>query len=622
MCGIAGLVVKNSAHAAQGESTLAQMSAKLIHRGPDGDGLHWFAHADFGLAHRRLSIIDLSAAAAQPMQFQERYCLIFNGEIYNYLEIRTELLTLGATFQSNSDAEVLLQAYHFWGAQCLQRFNGMWAFAIYDQEQNTLFCARDPYGVKPFYYLDNTAHFGFASEIKALLEIPSYQPAANSKALLTYFGLRKIETESEGFFKDIFELQPGHTLSYNLTTQQKSIEKYYLITHIEAQKAQNEFKTQLENAVALRLRADVPLGFCLSGGLDSSSLLHIAAKINKSSNVTALANGLHAFTAANNSPLDERKWAEQMIAHTNATWHVSELNSQQLIEALPQLIYHQDIPLLSTSTFAQSSVMKSAAEHNIKILIDGQGGDELFAGYQIFYPTFFKELFWTGRWALFLREWKQLGNSPSSKKYILKQWLKDLIGYLPVKAQIAIAKKTNPSLAYLRQVPAPDKKRFASLQAHLAYFCQEHELKSLLRWEDRCSMQYSIESRTPFADDAELLQTSRSLQAKNLINNGWSKFILRKALDKELPNTISWRRDKKGFSVPESDWLMQTAHYWKTQIETYAHLDKSELVNHEQLIKDFSQIFSAAKYADLQNFVFRYVCYLLWLKEFNIKKFS
>lgn len=622
MCGIAGLVVKNSAQAEQGESILAQMSAKLIHRGPDGDGLQWFANADFGLAHRRLSIIDLSAAAAQPMQLRERYYLSFNGEIYNYLEIRTELLALGATFQSNSDAEVLLQAYHFWGAQCLQRFNGMWAFAIYDQEQNTLFCARDPYGVKPFYYLDNTAHFGFASEIKALLDIPSYEATANTAALLTYFGLSKIEIQSEGFFKGIHELQPGHTLSYDLTTQQKSIEKYYLTTYIEAKKAQNEFKAQLENAVALRLRADVPLGFCLSGGLDSSSLLHIAAKINQSSNVTALANGLHAFTAANDSPLDERKWAEQMIAHTNANWHVSELNSQQLIDALPQLIYHQDIPLLSTSTFAQSSVMKSAAEHNIKILIDGQGGDELFAGYQIFYPTFFKELLRTGGWALFLREWKQLGNSPSSKKYIIKEWLKDLISFLPVKAQIAIAKKTNPSFTYLRQVPALNRKRFVSLHAHLASYCQEHELKSLLRWEDRCSMQYSIESRTPFADDAELLQTARSLQAKDLIHNGWSKFILRKSLDKELPNAISWRRDKKGFSVPESDWLMQTAHFWKTQIETYAHLDKSELIDTQQLNKDLPQIFSAAKYADLQNFVFRYVCYLLWLKEFNIKKFS
>jgi asparagine synthase (glutamine-hydrolysing) len=622
MCGIAGLVVKNSAHAAEGENTLAQMSARLIHRGPDGAGLQWFGNSAFGLAHRRLSIIDLSAAAAQPMQFKERYWLSFNGEIYNYLELKTELLALGATFQSNSDAEVLLQAYHFWGAQCLQRFNGMWAFAIYDQVQNTLFCARDPYGVKPFYYLDNTAHFGFASEIKALLDIPSYQATANSAALLTYFGLSKIETQSEGFFKGIYELQPGHTLTYNLTTHQKSSAKYYLTTQIAANKAQNEFKAQLENAVALRLRADVPLGFCLSGGLDSSSLLHIAAKINQSANVAALANGLHAFTAANDSPLDERKWAEQMIAHTNANWHVCELNSEQLINALPQLIYHQDIPLLSTSTFAQSSVMKNASEHNIKILIDGQGGDELFAGYQIFYPTFFKELFWKGRWALFLSEWKQLGNSPSSKKYILKEWFKDVIAYLPAKAQIAIAKKTNPSLSYLRQFPALKRQRFTSLQAHLASYCQEHELKSLLRWEDRCSMQYSIESRTPFADDTELLQTARSLLSKNLINNGWSKFILRKTLDKELPNSISWRRDKKGFSVPESDWLMQTTHFWKAQIATYAHLDQSGLINHQQLSNDLPLIFSAAKYADLQNFVFRYVCFLLWLKEFNIQKFG
>lgn len=622
MCGIAGLVIKNSAHAVQGESILAQMSAKLIHRGPDGDGLHWFANHAFGLAHRRLSIIDLSEAAAQPMQLTDRYWLCFNGEIYNYIELRKELCALGATFQSNSDAEVLLQAYHFWGAQCLHRFNGMWAFAIYDQKQNTLFCARDPYGVKPFYYLDNTEHFGFASEIKALLDIPSYEVTANTAALLTYLGLSQIETQSEGFFKGIFELQPGHTLTYDLSTQQKSIDKYYFITQVDAEKVQNDFKAQLENAVALRLRADVPIGFCLSGGLDSSSLLHIASKIKQTSNVTALANGLHAFTAANDSPLDERKWAEQMIAHTNATWHVSELNSQQLLEALPQLIYHQDIPLLSTSTFAQSSVMKSASEQKIKILIDGQGGDELFAGYQIFYPTFFKELFRTGRWALFLREWKQLGNSPSSKKYIIKQWLKDLISYLPIKVQIAIAKKTNSSFAYLRQLPNLKRIRFTHLQAHLASYCQGHELKSLLRWEDRCSMQYSIESRTPFADDAELLRTARSLTAIHLIHNGWSKFILRKALDKELPNGISWRRDKKGFSVPESEWLMQTTHFWKAQIETYAHLDKSELLDAQQLYKDLPQIFSAAQYADLQNFVFRYVCYLLWLKEFNIKKFS
>ncbi|MEY3503590.1 MAG: asparagine synthase [Bacteroidota bacterium] len=622
MCGISGLFCKSTTASIEGAAVLSSMNDRLQHRGPDGAGLKWFDNTAFGLAHRRLSIIDLSEKAAQPMYLNERYWLSFNGEIYNYLELRTELCALGAVFQSNSDAEVLLQAYIFWGADCLKRFNGMWSFAIYDQEQNTLFCARDPHGVKPFYYLENQTHFGFASEIKALLAIPSHKAIANTKALLAYFGRSKIETETEGFFKNIFELRPGHTLSYDLTSQQKSIAKYYLPTHIEPKQAKDQFKATLENAVTLRLRADVPLGFCLSGGLDSSSLLHLAAKINESKNVASLANGLHAFTAANDSPLDERQWAKQMITHTDSTWHVSELNSQQLIDALPQLIYYQDIPLLSTSTFAQSSVMKSAAQQNIKILIDGQGGDELFAGYQVFYPTFFKELFWTGRWALFLREWSQLGNSPSSKNYILKEWLKDLITYLPNKVQLFIAKRANPSLTYLQQLPDRSRQRFSSLQAHLASYCHEHELKSLLRWEDRCSMQFGIESRTPFADDTELLQTARSLQLTDLIHNGWSKYILRKALDKELPSTISWRRDKKGFSVPESAWLMETAHFWSTQIETHCALDKSELVDHVQLHKDLARIFSHSKYADLQNFVFRYVCYLIWLNEFNIKQFA
>jgi asparagine synthase (glutamine-hydrolysing) len=622
MCGISGLFCKSTTASIEGAAVLSSMNDRLEHRGPDSAGLKWFDNTAFGLAHRRLSIIDLTEKAAQPMCLNERYWLSFNGEIYNYLELRSELCALGAVFKSNSDAEVLLQAYIFWGAVCLQRFNGMWAFAIYDQEQNTLFCARDPYGVKPFYYLENQAHFGFASEIKALLAIPSYQATANKNALLTYFGLSKIEMETEGFFKGIYELQPGYTLTYDLTTQHKSITKFYLATHIGAKQAQDQFKATLENAVALRLRADVPLGFCLSGGLDSSSLLHLASKINQSKNVASLANGLHAFTAANDSPLDERKWAEQMITHTDATWHVSELNSRQLTDALPQLIYHQDIPLLSTSTFAQSSIMKSAAHQNIKILIDGQGGDELFAGYQVFYPTFFKELFWTGRWALFLREWKQLGNGPSSKKYILKEWLKDLSTYLPNKVQLFMAKKANPSLSYLRQFPIMSRQRFSSLQAHLAYYCQEYELKNLLRWEDRCSMQFSIESRTPFADDTELLQTARSLPATDLIHNGWSKYILRKALDKELPSNISWRRDKKGFSVPESVWLMESTHFWSEQIDNHCALDKSELIDHVQLQKDLARIFSHHKYADLQNFVFRYVCYLIWLKEFEIKQFA
>jgi asparagine synthase (glutamine-hydrolysing) len=622
MCGISGLHHKLPTPNPSGEAILDQMNETLLHRGPDGSGLEWMPNENFGLAHRRLAIIDLTPAGAQPMCIDQRYWLSFNGEIYNYLELRSELLALGARFQSASDAEVLLQAYIYWGADCLQRFNGMWAFAIFDKENQTLFCARDPYGVKPFYYLDNEAHFGFASEIKALLKIPSYQPIANRKALLDYFANSKIERQEEGFFKDIKELQPGHILRYQLASQTLDIKRYHHPSASKEPTSAPNLRQTLEQAVSLRLRADVPLGFCLSGGLDSSTLLYLAAQIQQTSSVSALSGGLHAFTAVHDSPLDERAWAAQMIAHTKATWHTAELNSSQLLEALPQLIYHQDIPLLSTSTFAQSSVMQSAAEQGIKILIDGQGGDELFAGYQVFYPTFFKELFWNGKWGRFVKEWQQLGNSPSSKKYIVKEWSKDLLSLLPQVLQKRIWRAGQTTNVYLTTDGFMARKRFSKLQEHLAYYCQANELKSLLRWEDRCSMQYSIESRTPFADDTQLMAQARELSATELIHGGWSKYKLRQALDGELPPSISWRRDKKGFSVPESQWLMETATFWQEHIRSKAQLDKSELINKAALLKALPRIFSSTAFADEQNFVFRYVSYLIWIEQFNISNFN
>jgi len=346
-------------------------------------------------------------------------------------------------------------------------------------------------------------------------------------------------------FKGIFELEPGHVLRYKLQTGLIQTEKYEQAHNNNTSIAQIPVKQALFDAVSLRLRADVPIGFCLSGGLDSSSLLYVASQINKHENISSLKVGLHAFTAAHESELDERAWAQQMIEQTNANWHISGLKSPDLLSALPALIYHQDIPLLSTSTFAQSSVMKSAANQQIKILIDGQGGDELFAGYQIFYPTYFKELFWSGKWTRFIREWHNLNSAPTSKSYIIKEWIKDVLSYFPNVIQLWSQKRKHPASSYLNAFQVPKRKRFRSLQEHLAFYCQGYELKGLLRWEDRCSMQYSIESRTPFADDSILIQLARSLNSAELIQNGWSKYALRKALDGDLPKTITWRREQK-----------------------------------------------------------------------------
>jgi len=451
----------------------------------------------------------------------------------------------------------------------------------------------------------------------------SLSTLANKKAIQTFFADRLIETEEEGFFKGIYELLPGHALYYDLNAKKKSIFKYENGETIAPQLAQEQLNIALKNAISLRLRADVPIGFCLSGGLDSSSILYLANEIKQERQIGSLQHGLHAFTAAHQSEQDERSWAAQMVKATEAQWHISELDSRQLTESIQQIIYHQDIPLLSTSTFAQSSVMKSAAAQHIKILIDGQGGDELFAGYQVFYPTFFKELFWSGRWRLFYKEWSGLDNSPTSKKYIVKEWLKDVFSYLPSGIQHQIAKKQkNETWQYLTNKTTVKRKRQRTLQGHLADFCRGHQLKGLLRWEDRCAMQYSIESRTPFADDQDLIRIARSLPSTDLIQNGWSKFILRNALDNQLPKEISWRKDKKGFSVPESKWLMQSADFWINTIKEKAHLDKSDLVNKSTLVQDLQAIFEKPQRGLSQNFAFRYACYLIWLETFEIKSFS
>lgn len=602
---------------------MTQMNDKLIHRGPDGSGIKWFEDQQFGLAHRRLAIIDLSDAAAQPMPILDRYWLTFNGEIYNYLELKIQLEQLGAKFQSQSDAEVLLFAYHYWGAACLDQLNGMWAFAIFDTQENLLFCARDRYGVKPFYYLDNSSHFAIASEIKALCAVPSHENIANTAALLTFFSENAIETQEEGFFKGIFELLPGHALSYDTRSKSKSIYRYESYATNAQTPTENDIALALKNAVSLRLRADVPIGFCLSGGLDSSSILFLANQIKQERAIDSLQHGLHAFTAAHSSEQDERQWAKLMIDASGAKWHLSELDSLQLTNSIKELIYYQDIPLLSTSTFAQSSVMKSASKQGIKILIDGQGGDELFAGYQVFYPTFFKELFWTGRWHLFIKEWRLLANSPTSKTYIFKEWFKDVLSYLPLKIQRGIQnRQKNNFWPYLLQRSKTKRQRFSTLQEHLGSYCQGHQLKGLLRWEDRCAMQYGIESRTPFADDLNLMHIARSLPATELIKNGWSKFALRKALNESLPASISWRRDKKGFSVPEGEWLMQSSAYWVQIIQSKIDLDRSMLINKNQLLKDLNTIFADPQKQLQQNFAFKYACYLLWIETFDIKQFA
>ena len=670
MCGISGIVqLQGSSN--QLPVILKKMNDKLKHRGPDDEGFTLFkdgkvqcfsgqdtpasslsSHLAFapkfhidsakehpfqvGFGHRRLAIIDLSAGGHQPMCLQENQeiWITLNGEIYNYIELREELQSYGFVFHTESDVEIVLASYQHWGTDCLTHFNGMWSFVIYDHQKNQFFGARDRFGVKPLYYLQNEQHFAFASEQKALLEVPSYHRAVNLDAMLPFLLYGQVELQSEGFFKDLYELKPGHFFTFDLSNSKLKIERYFELCATNKNQAfhaasfedaKKLTRQMIKDAVRIRFRSDVPIGFCLSGGLDSSTIVCTAAEIIKEESISSLKNGIKTFTASNDSLLDESSWAKQIVDHTKAEWHNVKVDSKTLIEDIQQLIYFQDIPLATTSTYAQSRVMCAAQEQGISILIDGQGGDELYAGYQTFYYSYFNQLFTTFDWKTLYNELRFLENSPVTMKELFAAFIKINLSKFPAKIRASLSKKWKSETNLItpqflrsnaKNVQFHGEFRSDSLNQRLKSYCTETYLKGLLRWEDRCSMHYSIESRTPFSDDINLIQHAFSLPANYKIRNGWSKFILRESIKGLVPESIRLRKDKKGFSIPQNKWLMEQETAFFELFQSLKHLDTNDLVQKELIESNWKVFFSDLKHSKEQDLIFRYVCYLSWLKQF------
>ena len=670
MCGISG-IVQLQGPSNQLPRVLKNMNDKLQHRGPDDEGFTLFydekatcfagkdtpksslnsnhpyapkSHIDsaikqsfhIGFGHRRLAIIDLSAGGHQPMCLQnnQRIWITFNGEIYNYIELREELRSFGYTFHTESDVEVVLVAYQHWQMECLTHFNGMWSFVLYDIDKNLLFGARDRFGVKPLYYLHNEKHFAFASEQKSLLEVPSYKPEVNLDAMLPFLLYGQVELQSEGFFKELYELKPAHFFTFDLSKVQLEIQSYFELNvqqnNPAFQKESFEQATQktkdlIKQAVRIRFRSDVPIGFCLSGGLDSSTIVCTAAQIIKEESISSLKHGIKTFTASNDSPLDESKWAKQIINYTKAEWHDVKVDSRTLVEDIQKLIYYQDIPLASTSTYAQSRVMRAAHDHGISILIDGQGGDELYAGYQTFYYSYLNQLFTSFQWKTLFKEARSLENSPVTLKELGTAFIKIKLSKTSARIREIVSKKWKSETklitpfflhANATQLQFHGEFRSESLNQRLKSYCTETYLKSLLRWEDRCSMQYSIESRTPFSDDINLINQTFSLSANYKIKNGWSKYLLRESIKGLVPESIRLRKDKKGFSIPQNKWLMEQETAFFDLFQSLKHLDVYDFVQKELIESNWKVFFSDLKHAKEQDLIFRYVCYLIWLKQF------
>lgn len=589
MCGIAGIIQFDNRPVDCG--LLEAMVHSLAHRGPDGEGHVLLAPQGrgkpiavngclsdsvpsapagytVGLGHRRLAVLDLSPLGRQPMASEdERLWITYNGEVYNYVELRRELQSLGWRFRSQTDTEAVLYAYQQWGPACLDRLNGMFAFAVWDAARDRLFCARDRLGIKPFYYRLDGWRLTFGSEIKALLQDPRVSPAPNQRTIHDFLAFGLLDHSEETLFEGIRQLRPGHYL----VTDGARLEviRWWDLAGAGSRSERDEetavrtFRTLFEDAVRIHLRSDVSVGSCLSGGLDSSSIVCTIDRLTRS----ARGARLKTFSSCFDDPAcDERPYLRMVVAQARTDGVEVFPDGRGLFEEMPRILWMQDEPFASTSFLAQWAVMRTAAEHNVKVLLDGQGGDELLCGYPGYWGSYLGDLARAGRVGSLLREVtayrrQQAGMHPTVlanfARAVLpagsvaraRSWLKGHGAWMHPDFAARHADRAR-SLAYERRFPT-------ALENHIAAYLQTHSLPALLHHEDRNAMAFSIEARLPFLD-ARLVDFLTRLPAGFKLRDGRTKVVLREAMVGVLPEAVRQRTDKMGFVTPQDQWLRVT----------------------------------------------------------------
>jgi asparagine synthase (glutamine-hydrolysing) len=555
MCGLCGVVALGRPPETE---TVAAMAAALDHRGPDGDG----AWADEGVAFgfRRLAIIDLSDAGRQPFASDDGALrLIHNGEVYNYRELRRELEGHGHAFRSQTDTEVILHAYERWGDRCVERFNGMWAFALWDGRKRRLFCSRDRFGVKPFYYRWDGSRFAFASELKAFAAEGELRP--HLPAVRDYVEQGYVDHTDETFFDGIRKLPPAHSLL--LDDRGLRVERHWRPeSRDEPDDAAEEVRELFLDAVRLRLRSDVAIGTCLSGGIDSSAIVVAVDHLlrTEAENARPVGDRQRTFTAYfEEAGFDERPYAEAVVERTRSQPHWTTFDANELIDVLPGIVRSQDEPFGSTSIVAQWFVMREAKRAGLTVMLDGQGADEIFAGYHGYFGPHFADLLRGGRLGELRRElagYRSLhGASAATAAVALAR------PFLPERVRWAARGRVRGGAALVHEdlprngAPAQNGRyRGGYLSRQMQLILMRRGLPELLHYEDRNSMAHSLEARVPFLD-YRLVELMLSLPASELIERGRTKNVLRRALGDLLPPVVRDRVDKLGFVTPEATWL-------------------------------------------------------------------
>jgi asparagine synthase (glutamine-hydrolysing) len=529
------------------------------------------------LGHRRLSVVDLSPSGHQPMCTDDRrFWIVYNGEIYNHHELRVKLEALGHHFNSSSDTQVVLAAYQEWGADCLSMFKGMWAFAIYDQLSGKLFMARDRFGIKPLYYWNAPGNvFCFASEIKAFTAWPGWSARINPQRAYDFLVWSLLDHTDETMFSGVYQLQPGHFMQVpaggvNTAAQSDgrvAATRWYIL---QAQRftgsfrdAAAEFRGRFSRSVREHLRSDVPVGSCLSGGLDSSSIVCVVNQLLAEDGNTGLQSSFSACTRE--ARFDERAWIDIVVADTGVDAHFVYPVLEDLFADLRAITWHQDEPFGSTSIFAQWSVFRLAAGTDVKVMLDGQGADELLAGYHSFFGPRFASLLRSGHLVQLAREMQQTGQLHGHSALLMAMWTAD--AFLPeslrhrLRARAGKAHATPGwlNLERLGAVAVDPKKSLGAIRSVEAMSIAQltaSNLQMLLHWEDRDSMAHSIESRVPFLDH-ELVEFVLGLPDEYKLKSGITKRVQRAGMDGILPDRIRDRMDKIGFQTPEEVWLRE-----------------------------------------------------------------
>ena len=551
MCGIVGISAKTNNDYSD---TIRALLSKIKHRGPESEGV--FQKGTVWLGHRRLKIIDISDRSNQPLVTTcGRYTISYNGEIYNHHELRDELIGLGHQFVTTSDTEVILLAYKQWGSDCVERFNGIWAFAIFDAESNQLFISRDRFGVKPLYYIETSECYAFASEIKALLPLLK-QVKASAKRVASFLVYGECEDAESTFFADIHKLPGGCNLRYNTATQQATITTYYDIKSqpldVDPQEALAKAKALLQSSIDYQRVADVPVAVSLSGGLDSSVITKLVLDHSTAP--------FTAFTAiSEDSNNSELPYAEKVADDTKIDWVKITPNYDDVVRELPNVVHAQEEPFSTPSIIMQYFLMKRVHESGIKVVLDGQGADEVFLGYERYIVLEVLRLLRTSQAISSFSDLRLClaNNDKLSIKRLAYYTAGSLFPKLRQRYMNMRAKYLNT-----KGIQKPDYLYHYAMSSKRSCFeLQKLELMAtnlpaLLRFADKNSMAFSVEDRVPYLDH-RLVELCLSLPQNVKLRHGWTKWLLRAMFDKQLPDSIIWRKNKIAYEAPERIWLKQ-----------------------------------------------------------------